>query len=167
MPQAARYKGTVNSLKLPLILLASVGFVLVLVITIIAVVKVARLPPGRVPEPARVKAPAAPKPAAPKPVAREPDDRTESGLILGLGVCEVCGLLLVISLYFLPSVVAVSIGHHNAAAIVLLNVLAGWTFVGWVVAAVWAVTRPPPVPEGYYPPPPYPPSPRPRSPGRP
>lgn len=43
------------------------------------------------------------------------------------------------ALYFLPSIV----GWHkrNAAAIITLNVLLGWTFIGWVVALVWAMTH--------------------------
>jgi hypothetical protein len=47
-------------------------------------------------------------------------------------------LLLLTLLYFLPSI----IGHnkHNAAAIFLLNLLLGWTVVGWFVAMVWACT---------------------------
>jgi hypothetical protein len=40
--------------------------------------------------------------------------------------------------YFLPSY----IGRHkrNARAIFTLNLLAGWTLVGWIVAMVWATT---------------------------
>jgi hypothetical protein len=42
-------------------------------------------------------------------------------------------------LYFVPSFV----GRHkrNAGAIFALNLLLGWTLVGWVVAMVWAVTK--------------------------
>lgn len=45
-----------------------------------------------------------------------------------------------IFVYFVPTVVAVSKGRANAGAIVVLNILLGWTFVGWVVALVWAIT---------------------------
>jgi Superinfection immunity protein len=52
-----------------------------------------------------------------------------------------------IGLYFLPSIVAYSRANHNVGAIFVLNLLLGWTFVGWVVALVWAFTRPqPPAP---------------------
>ena len=42
-------------------------------------------------------------------------------------------------LYFLPSI----IGRRktNAFAIFILNFVAGWTFVGWVTALVWACTK--------------------------
>lgn len=43
-----------------------------------------------------------------------------------------------ILLYFLPAI----IGRHkrNAAAIFVLNLLAGWTVFGWIIALVWALT---------------------------
>jgi hypothetical protein len=51
-------------------------------------------------------------------------------------------LLLLISgaVYFLPAIVAWKRYHRNRLAIVVLNVLLGWTLVGWVVAIVWACT---------------------------
>jgi hypothetical protein len=44
--------------------------------------------------------------------------------------------VLAVGLYFLPSFIAK--GCRNAGAITTLNALAGWTFVGWIVAIVWA-----------------------------
>lgn len=41
-------------------------------------------------------------------------------------------------LYFLPTMVGWS--KRNAGAIFVLNLLLGWTFIGWVVALVWALT---------------------------
>jgi hypothetical protein len=49
-------------------------------------------------------------------------------------------LLLILGVYFLPTIVA---GRHpNSSAIFVLNLLLGWTFVGWVIALVWACTKP-------------------------
>jgi hypothetical protein len=45
-----------------------------------------------------------------------------------------------LALYLIPSVVARGRGHHNWPAIAVVNVLLGWTFVGWVVALAWACT---------------------------
>lgn len=43
------------------------------------------------------------------------------------------------ALYFLPTIA----GWHkkNVGAILTLNLLLGWTFIGWVVALVWAMTH--------------------------
>jgi Superinfection immunity protein len=47
---------------------------------------------------------------------------------------------LIIAGYFLPSLVSVLRHKRNAEAIFVLNLLLGWTLVGWVIALVWAVT---------------------------
>lgn len=41
-------------------------------------------------------------------------------------------------LYFAPAIVAYRRGHLNRKAILMLNLLAGWLFVPWVIAIVWA-----------------------------
>ena len=45
-------------------------------------------------------------------------------------------------IYFTPTFAALRNRHINTNAIVWLNVLTGWTFIGWVVAVVWAYKRP-------------------------
>ena len=42
--------------------------------------------------------------------------------------------------YFIPSLIAWNREHRNLAAIVLLNLLLGWTFLGWVIALIWSAT---------------------------
>ncbi len=54
-------------------------------------------------------------------------------------------LLILVVWYLLPSIVALLRRHHNAFAIFLLNLFLGWSLVGWVVALVWAYTRPAPL----------------------
>lgn len=49
------------------------------------------------------------------------------------------------AVYVLPTIVAVYRQHHNRVPITLVNVLLGWTAIGWVVALVWAFTLPAPV----------------------
>lgn len=46
--------------------------------------------------------------------------------------------LIYIVLYFLPTFVAYSKGKKNRSAIAVLNLLTGWTVIGWVIALVWA-----------------------------
>jgi hypothetical protein len=48
--------------------------------------------------------------------------------------------IVVVALYFLPSVIAILRGHHQAIAITMLNLLLGWTALGWIAALVWSVT---------------------------
>jgi flagellar biogenesis protein FliO len=43
-------------------------------------------------------------------------------------------------LYFIPTLVAVLRGHHNSVAIIALNILLGWTFLGWIASFVWSLT---------------------------
>jgi hypothetical protein len=42
----------------------------------------------------------------------------------------------VLILYFLPSLIAV--GKRNFLAIAFLNLIAGWTVIGWIVCFIWA-----------------------------
>jgi hypothetical protein len=48
-------------------------------------------------------------------------------------------------MYFLPSVIALVRSKRDISAILLLNLFLGWTFIGWVVALVWAVKTDVPV----------------------
>jgi hypothetical protein len=52
-------------------------------------------------------------------------------------------LALVLGVYLLPSALALARRHRNRDAVIALNVLAGWTIVGWVIALVWAAYRDP------------------------
>lgn len=54
-------------------------------------------------------------------------------------------------LYFLPSLMARNRKHHNHVAITLLNLLLGWTVIGWIAALVWAFVLPPPQPHLHIP----------------
>lgn len=46
-----------------------------------------------------------------------------------------------LALYFVPSFIAVNKNKRNKNAIFALNLLLGWTFVGWVVALVWSLMK--------------------------
>jgi len=54
---------------------------------------------------------------------------------------DIVVMLLVGVLYLLPTVVAMARSHHQAPAIFLLNLLLGWSGLGWIMALVWAATR--------------------------
>ena len=56
------------------------------------------------------------------------------GLFISL-VIIVVGL----GFYFMPTIIAFARNHKNKIGIFLLNLLAGWTFLGWVGALIWSV----------------------------
>ena len=43
--------------------------------------------------------------------------------------------------YFFPFLIALKRDHVDSTAIFVLNLFLGWTFIGWVVALVWAVKK--------------------------
>jgi len=47
-------------------------------------------------------------------------------------------LIILAAFYFLPTVVALCRGHLSALGIFLLNAIFGWTWIGWIVALIWA-----------------------------
>jgi len=54
------------------------------------------------------------------------------------GVIHSSAFLVVLALYFLPSIVAVARRITHQGSVVVINVFLGWTFVGWVVALAMA-----------------------------
>lgn len=63
---------------------------------------------------------------------------------MGAFLLVVFGLLF----YFLPSLLASRRKNHNSTAIFVLNLLLGWTAIGWIVALIWALTKPAPATGG-------------------
>lgn len=47
--------------------------------------------------------------------------------------------LIGIGLYFLPTIFAAVRHARSMLGIVLLNIFAGWTFIGWIIALVWSI----------------------------
>jgi len=53
---------------------------------------------------------------------------------------EIIIALALVAMYFLPAIISWQRKHRNDNAIGMLNLFLGWTFIGWVVALVWALT---------------------------
>lgn len=51
-------------------------------------------------------------------------------------------LFLMLVVYFIPAIIAYNNKHHNALAILLLNLFLGFLLVPWVIALVWSVMKP-------------------------
>lgn len=47
-----------------------------------------------------------------------------------------------IALYFVPTIIVALHRHPRMVPIIVLNVVAGWTVVGWIVALIWALMPP-------------------------
>lgn len=60
-----------------------------------------------------------------------------SSLVIG-GVIHSSALLIVLALYFLPTIVAVARKVTHQGSVVVINLFLGWTFIGWVVALAMA-----------------------------
>ncbi|MDP9222564.1 MAG: superinfection immunity protein [Actinomycetota bacterium] len=57
------------------------------------------------------------------------------------GMTELILMLPAILLYWLPTVVAIARQTDNILAVALVNLVFGWTFVGWIVALIMAIRR--------------------------
>ena len=69
------------------------------------------------------------------------------GFLAGLNCegCEPVGIFFLLAIlmpiYFAPSWVAWNKNHQQQDAIVILNIVAGWSVLGYIVALVWAFKK--------------------------
>ena len=63
-----------------------------------------------------------------------------------IGPWELLILIPMFLVYFIPVLIVVLRRAKNTLGIVLVNVLAGWTFVGWLIALIWAIISPREIP---------------------
>ncbi len=47
-------------------------------------------------------------------------------------------IVLALAIYFAPAIIAAMRRHRSGMAIFLVNLLLGWTVIGWFVALIWA-----------------------------
>jgi hypothetical protein len=48
-------------------------------------------------------------------------------------------VIIVLCLYFVPAIIALVRNHHNKIPIIALNILLGWSVLGWVAALIWSL----------------------------
>lgn len=60
--------------------------------------------------------------------------------LVGLSLATL-GIVVAAMLYALPSIVATYRKHPQLLSIALLNLLLGWSFIGWVAALVWSTSK--------------------------
>jgi len=62
-----------------------------------------------------------------------------------LGLPEFVLFILIIfplAIYLIPTIIAIVRRQSNMVAVILIDILAGWTLVGWVIALVLSLTTP-------------------------
>ncbi len=64
--------------------------------------------------------------------------QASGGSIIGVIIPIIIWGALALFVYFIPSFVAHKKQHIQKTPILLLNIFLGWTFIGWVVALIWA-----------------------------
>jgi len=62
------------------------------------------------------------------------------GIITWLVGLSLVYLILIGLAYFIPAVIAFMRGHQSRWAILVLNIVFGWTFIGWIIALIWSLT---------------------------
>jgi hypothetical protein len=66
--------------------------------------------------------------------------RKESKMF-GIGELELILIFFIfLPIYLLPTAIALNRKHNNAAPIIVINILCGWFFIGWVVSFAWSLT---------------------------
>jgi hypothetical protein len=66
------------------------------------------------------------------------------GLLSNIGLLEIILLLILVIMsvgYMMPWIIAVRREKKNQKIICLFNLLLGWTFVGWIIALIWAFSN--------------------------
>lgn len=54
---------------------------------------------------------------------------------------EIVMLLIIAAIYLLPAIIASSRNHINTGAIWILNIVLGWSGIGWIAALIWSFTN--------------------------
>jgi hypothetical protein len=55
---------------------------------------------------------------------------------------ENLGTLILIALYFAPTIVAFQRDHPSRDGIMVINLFLGWTIIGWIIALAWSGSVP-------------------------
>lgn len=59
---------------------------------------------------------------------------------MGTALRVIIGIVLIVTIVFLPTGIALMRRHNNFIPIFLVNLLLGITGIGWIVALIWSFT---------------------------
>ena len=54
-------------------------------------------------------------------------------------ILYIFGITLLVVFFLLPTILAANRGNRYIKPILALNILGGWTVVGWIIALAWAL----------------------------
>jgi len=60
--------------------------------------------------------------------------------MLGSALVLVLVVIAIAIIHFVPTIIAFHRDHPNKIGIFVLNLLLGWTVIGWVAALIWSLT---------------------------
>lgn len=74
-------------------------------------------------------------------------DVADAGISSALGATVAVAALVIllmlvgVAIYIIPTIIALARRHSQKVPIILVNILLGWTLVGWIVALVWSLVN--------------------------
>jgi hypothetical protein len=75
-----------------------------------------------------------------------PDDGPGHTVVASTSGGALAGLVIILALYFAPSIVGLARKVPNIGSVVVINFFLGWTLIGWVVALAMAARSVPAAP---------------------
>ena len=60
-------------------------------------------------------------------------------MLMGISLSHLIIFAVIIAIGFVPSIIAFARNHAQKWIVLALNIVLGWTGVGWVGALVWAI----------------------------
>ncbi len=58
---------------------------------------------------------------------------------MGMSLPHLIIFAVIIAIGFVPSIIAFARNHTQKWFVMILNIVSGWTVIGWVAALVWAI----------------------------
>ena len=56
-------------------------------------------------------------------------------------MAELFAAAIIVVAYVVPTIISISRKHPNNGSICVVNLLLGWTIIGWIIALAWAVSN--------------------------
>ena len=88
------------------------------------------------------------------PIRKQPPSKRRPGMWLAIFIIVVSvvvggaydnnalifATMIALALYLLPALIAYQRAHHQRLAVFIVNLLLGWSVLGWIAALIWACT---------------------------